>query len=81
MCVNSEKYVVMAKVLEGDIYHHYFVGKRSHIDNEDCVPDMVDNIDDALIFTNMYEAMAKRYRAHGYEVDICELEFKGSYEV
>lgn len=27
------------------------------------------------------EAMAKRYKAHGYEVDICELEFKGSYEV
>lgn len=27
------------------------------------------------------EAMAKRYKACGYEVDICELEFKGSYEV
>ena len=27
------------------------------------------------------EAMAKRYKAHGDEVDICKLEFKGSYEV
>nr|DAL24251.1 MAG TPA_asm: hypothetical protein [Caudoviricetes sp.] len=77
----------MGKVLEGAIYHHYFAGKRSHIDDEDCVPDMTDNIDDALIFTNMYrvrsiaEAMGKLYKARGYEVDICELEFKGSYEV
>lgn len=62
MYVNSEKYVVMAKVLEGGIYHHYFVGKRSHIDNEDCVPDMVDNIDDALIFTDMYEVFDVVYK-------------------
>lgn len=27
------------------------------------------------------EAMGKRYKARGCEVDICELEFKGSYEV
>lgn len=27
------------------------------------------------------EAMAGRYKARGYEVDICKLEFKGSYEV
>lgn len=27
------------------------------------------------------EAMAKHYKARGYEVDICKLEFKGSYEV
>ena len=27
------------------------------------------------------EAMARHYKARGYEVDICELEFKGSYEV
>ena len=59
---SSEKYVVMAKVLEGDLYHHYFVGKRSHIDDEDCVPDMTDNIDDALIFTNMYEAFDVVYK-------------------
>ena len=44
------------------IYHHYFVGKRSIIDNEDCVPDMVDNIDDALIFTNMYKAFDVVYK-------------------
>lgn len=56
MYTSSEKYVVMSKVLEGGIYHHYFVGKRFHIDDEDCVPDMTDNIDDALIFTDMYEA-------------------------
>lgn len=56
MYTSSEKYVVMCKVLEGGIYHHYFVGKRFHIDDEDCVPDMTDNIDDALIFTDMYEA-------------------------
>lgn len=48
----------MAKVLEGGIYHYYFVGKRSHIDDEDCVPDMADNIDDALIFTIMYKVFA-----------------------
>ena len=29
----------------------------------------------------MREAMAKRYKARGYEVDICKFEFKGSYEV
>lgn len=56
MYTSSEKYVVMGKVLEGGIYHQYFVGKRSHIDDEDCVPDMTDNIDDALIFTDMNEA-------------------------
>ena len=56
MRTSSEKYVVMGKVLEGGIYHHYFVGKRSHIDDEDCVPDMTDNIDDALIFTDTHEA-------------------------
>lgn len=27
------------------------------------------------------EAMGKLYKARGYEVDICEVEFKGSYEV
>ncbi len=27
------------------------------------------------------EAMAKHYKARGYEVDICKFEFKGSYEV
>ena len=62
MYTDSEKYVVMAKVLEGCIYHHYFVGKRSHIDDGDCVPDMTDNIDDALIFTNMYKAFDVEYK-------------------
>lgn len=28
-----------------------------------------------------YVVMGKQYKARGYEVDICELEFKGSYEV
>ena len=27
------------------------------------------------------EAMARHYKTRGYEVDICKLEFKGSYEV
>lgn len=62
MYINSEKYVVMTKVLQGGIYHHYFVGKRSHIDDEDCVPDMTDNIDDALIFTDMREAFDAVYK-------------------
>lgn len=62
MYTSSEKYVVMGKVLEGGIYHHYFAGKRFHIDDEDCVPDMTDNIDDALIFTDMYEAFDVVYK-------------------
>lgn len=35
------------------------------------------------MYTNSekYVVMAKRYKARGREVDICELEFKGSYEV
>ena len=67
---SSEKYVVMAKMLEGGIYHHYFVGKRSHIDDEDCVPDMTDNIDDALIFTDLYEAIGVVYKL---PLDWCQL--------
>lgn len=121
----------MGKVLEGDIYHHYFVGKRSHIDDEDCVPEMTDNMwaygmvcrvrydlrkskgrvametyymirvkiegktmyvggpeftpwfEDAFMFKGrfMMKEIGRSYKKRGYEVDICELEFKGSYEV
>lgn len=56
MYTSSEKYVVMGKVLEGGIYHHYFAGKRFHIDDEDCVPDMTDNIDDVMVFHNYDDA-------------------------
>lgn len=62
MYTDSERYVVMAQVPEGDTYHHYFLGKRSHIDDGDCVPDMTDNIDDALIFTDIYEAFDVVYK-------------------
>lgn len=53
MYINPEKYVVTYKVLEGGIYHQYFLSKHSHLDDEDCVPDMTDNIDEAFIFTDM----------------------------
>lgn len=53
MYINSEKYVVTYKVLEGGIYHQYFLSKYSHLDDVACVPDMTDNIDEAFIFTDM----------------------------
>lgn len=62
MYTDSEKYVVMGEVPEGGIYRHYFVGRRSHIDDGGCVPDMVDNIDDALIFTDMRKAFDVVYK-------------------
>ena len=56
MYINSEKYVVMGKVLRGGLYHHCFVSKRSILEDEFSVPVMTDNIGDALILTDGDEA-------------------------
>lgn len=78
MYTNSEKYVVMGRVLRGGLYHHYFLSRRSNLEDVCCIPVMTDNIDDALIFYDSHEAFKAFYMLdpHWLSVsEVCRLEY------